>query len=73
MFGGMTLPGKAMPVYGSVSLVEIELKSPARIALFGMVRTAGLVNRRMRFHSTPPKKKTRFFRIGPPRLTPTLS
>src|SRR5262245_35898434 len=48
------------------------LKSPRRSARVGIVRNADAVNRRMYFHSIPPKKKNLSLMIGPPRLQPKL-
>jgi hypothetical protein len=48
----------------------MALKSPLRMARVGSVRKVGLVERRISFHSCPPKKNSRPLLIGPPRLQP---
>ena len=48
----------------------MPLKSPCLIARVGSVRRAGVVKRRIFFHSSPAKKNSLFFWIGPPRLQP---
>ena len=65
---GMTLPGKGRPVRGSRMTVVMPLKSPLRMAVVGSVRRAGVVKRRIFFHSSPAKKKSLFFWMGPPTL-----
>jgi hypothetical protein len=76
---GITLPGKQAVRSVAVQLPEREgsrrgavraLKSPARMARVGRVRKLGPLKRRMRFHSSPAKKNSLFFWMGPPRLHP---
>ena len=67
---GITLPGNGWPVRGSRSTVVIPLKSPCLIARVGSVRRAGVVKRRIFFHSSPPKKKSLSRLTGPPRFQP---
>src|ERR1700687_2916634 len=70
LFGiGVLVPGKFIVDVGRSE------KSPAISASVGSVCRDGLVNRRILFHSCPPKKKSLLFlngpkAIGPPRLQP---
>jgi hypothetical protein len=69
---GMMLPGNGCPVSGSRIGVLNALKLPCRIARVGSVRCVGFVDRRMYRHSSPAKKNSFPFTIGPPRLPPKL-
>ena len=49
---------------------QIAEKSPANCAVVGAVVRVGAVVWRMIFHSSPTKKNSLFFRMGPPRFQP---